>query len=403
MSVLRPLFVVASLAALAASAIAVRQEPAPAREPGSSGSDEESDPIRDVGVAWLRVELPTREAFHPILGRHAFETHQIWKSVCAGDPTAMSQRELERYVARHAELTSDQMPKIVIDDDRTLVPGGIDIVFIASGSIPSGAPAALAAAEAYLESTFTADSLTVTVPVTFQPMASNVLGGTSSSYGYLTYTDTRAVITGNMDASDTIQGFLPTGSTLPVRYNGNNGQITNEDRVFFTFANYEATGGTVAGDDANMTFNSNFAFDYDPSNGVSGSTYSFQDVVVHETGHALGCTSGGDFRFKDSEVLDLFRFQRTDGNGDYNPDTTAEFQVRARLVSYNKPNDDHNTDIVSAEYRMSDGSPYQMSHLREQSPNIGLMDPALAAGETHYPAFFSAADIDLFDAISYDK
>ena len=310
---------------------------------------------------------------------------------------------LETYVARHAQLTSDAMPKLVIDDDQTLVPGGIDIVFIASGSIPSGAPAALAAAEAYLESTFTADPFTVTVPVSFQPMAPNILGGTSSSYGFLTYTDTRAVITGNMDGSDTIQGFLPTGSTLPVRYNGNNGQVTNEDRVFFTFANYEATGGTVAGNDANMTFNSNFAFDWDPSNGVGGSTYSFQDVVVHETGHALGCTSGGDFRFKDSEVLDVFRFQRTDGNGDYNPDTTAEFQVRARLVSYNKPNDDHDTDIISAEYRMSDGSPYQMSHLREQSPNIGLMDPALAPGETHYPAFFSSADIALFDAIGYDK
>jgi len=403
MRILRPAFVVTSFAALAASANAVRQDRAPVREPGTSALGEESDPARDAGVPWLRLELPTEQAYHPVLGRHAFETPQLWKPVCASDPTAMSPQELETYVARHAQLTSDAMPKLVIDDDQTLVPGGIDIVFIASGSIPSGAPAALAAAEAYLESTFTADPFTVTVPVSFQPMAPNILGGTSSSYGFLTYTDTRAVITGNMDGSDTIQGFLPTGSTLPVRYNGNNGQVTNEDRVFFTFANYEATGGTVAGNDANMTFNSNFAFDWDPSNGVGGSTYSFQDVVVHETGHALGCTSGGDFRFKDSEVLDVFRFQRTDGNGDYNPDTTAEFQVRARLVSYNKPNDDHDTDIISAEYRMSDGSPYQMSHLREQSPNIGLMDPALAPGETHYPAFFSSADIALFDAIGYDK
>ena len=51
---------------------------------------------------------------------------------------------------------------------------------------------------------------------------------------------------------------------------------------------------------------------------------------------------------------------------------------------------------------MSDGSPYQMSHLREQVPNIGIMDPAFAAGETYWPSFFSSADTTLFDSIGYD-
>jgi hypothetical protein len=101
-------------------------------------------------------------------------------------------------------------------------------------------------------------------------------------------------------------------------------------------------------------------------------------------------------------VLDLFRFQRTDGSSDNNPDTTAEFQVRPRRCSYNAPNDDHNSDLVSAEYRMSDGNPYQASHFREQTPNIGLMDPALAAGQTFWPAFYSTADLAMFDAIGYD-
>jgi hypothetical protein len=177
--------------------------------------------------------------------------------------------------------------------------------------------------------------------------------------------------------------------------------VTNEDRVFWTIANYNAAVGSVGGTAASMTFNSNFSWDYDPSNGVSG--YSFQDVVVHEVGHALGFTSGGDFRFKDLEALDLLRFQTTDGNGDYNPDSLEEFQTRPRLVSYNKPNDLHHSDLVGVEYRMSDGSPYQMSHLREQPANIGLMDPALAPGETHWPGFFSGADLALFDAIGYDR
>jgi hypothetical protein len=52
---------------------------------------------------------------------------------------------------------------------------------------------------------------------------------------------------------------------------------------------------------------------------------------------------------------------------------------------------------------MSDGSPHQMSHFREQTANIGLMDPALAPGQTFYPAYFSTADLTMFDAIGYDR
>src|SRR5262245_18385950 len=106
----------------------------------------------------------------------------------------------------------------------------------------------------------------------------------------------------------------------------------------------------------------------------------------------MDSTSGVDFRFRDMEVLDLFGFQRTDGAGDYNPDTTAEFQVQARRCAFNAANDDHNSDLISAEYRISDGNPYQASHFREQTPNIGLMDPAIGAGQTFYPAFYSTAD-----------
>src|SRR5262249_42343309 len=140
---------------------------------------------------------------------------------------------------------------------------------------------------------------------------------------------------------------------------------------------------------------------YDPSNGLGGE--SFQDVLVHECGHALGFTSGADFRFHDMEALDIYRFQRTGGGHDYNPDTTAEFKVRPRLVSFDDPNNDVVVDVITVEYRMSDGDPYQAGHFREQSDNIGLMDPALANGETHYPNFLSAADLKMLDAIGYDR
>jgi hypothetical protein len=315
---------------------------------------------------------------------------------------ALSMQQLATYAERHKALAAGLGQNVIVNGG----PGGagtdsLNIVFTVSGSIPAGALAAIASVESFLESTFSADTLTVTIPLSFQAMSPGVLGGTSSSYGFLSYTDTRSLLVGGMDGSDSLQSWLPSGSTCPVRY-GSSPKVTNEDRVFFTFANYEANGGTVAGNDANMTFNSNFTWDFDPSNGITGGTYSFQDVLVHETGHALGCTSGGDFRNRDSECLDLFRFQRTDGSQDYNPDTLAEFQSKSRLVAWNAPNDDHNSDFIGVEHRMADGSPYQMSHLREQVPNIGIMDPAFAAGESYWPTFLSSADRDLFDAIGYD-
>ncbi len=350
---------------------------------------------------FLRLDLPKGQSSHPALAAGLEEWHEVWRPVCSSDFALWTQAELTALAARHKALMRSS-PISVIDG-----PGedaALNLVFNVTGSIPSGATAAIAATEAYLEGFFANENATVTINLSFQVMASNILGGTSSTYGYLTYADSRATLVGGMDGSDTIQGFLPTTSTLPVRYNGNSSGVTNENRVFWTFANFRANGGAVSGVDANMTFNSNFTWDFDPSNGVTGGTYSFRDVLVHEVGHALGFTSGGDFRVNDLEVLDLFRFQRTDGSGDYNPDTTAEFQARARLVDYNTPNDNHNTDVIASEFRMSDGSPYQMSHFREQaSPYIGLMDPAFAAGETHQPNYLQFADDVMFDAIGYNR
>jgi hypothetical protein len=189
---------------------------------------------------------------------------------------------------------------------------------------------------------------------------------------------------------------------VPVWHSGPSGGVTNESAVDWTRANYRATVGTVTGNAANMSFNSNpsISWDYDPSNGIPGDKLSFVDVIVHETGHALGFISGADnFGGINFTSLDLYRFQRSTNN----PSTYALFQTMTRLVSYNNPtNEDVNTDLIVAEYQMEDGSPYQASHFKEQPPYIGIMEPALAYGDSHYPNYFSAADLAAFDAIGYD-
>jgi len=322
----------------------------------------------------------------------------VWRPVCGSSVAGLTTDDLLAHARNHqADLAHGT--RIV---DGGVTGAGINIVFALGPSVPNAALPAFAAAETYLESLFS-DPITVTVSCSFQVMQNGVLGSTGSQYTSTSWSNSRAGLLNGRDASDTIHNWLPTGATIPVRYNGAKGTVTNEDRVFWTRAAFNSTVGNVSGDAGSMTYNSNFGWDFDPSDGVSG--YSFQDVIIHETGHALGFTSGADFRSADMEALDIFRFQRTDGNGqsDYNPDTLAEFQAAARLVSKGKPRDDHNSDVISAEFRMSDGSFYQASHFREQSPPIGLMDPALGSGQTFYPTFFTTADLTMFDAIGYDR
>ncbi len=327
------------------------------------------------------------------------ETEIITEPICGSNPTHVSADDL-RYAAESALERFEA--ELADPSDGDVGSRGLNIIFNYDYSGPSGATGALADAEAYIESVFD-DSETIYIDVSFANLPSGILGWTSSSYTYDSWTDTRNGLTSGMDADDSIQNYLPSGSTIPVRYNGGSSTVTNENRCYFTTANYEAAIGNVGGTDGDIEFNTDYnsVWDWDPSNGISSGKTCFQSVIVHEVGHALGFTSNADGSSSDIEALDIYRFQRTDGSGDYNPDTLAEFQTTARLVDYNTPNDDHNSDLISVEYRMSDGTPYQASHFRQGSVS-GLMQPAIGSGYSFYPNFFRTADINMFDAIGWD-
>lgn len=329
------------------------------------------------------------------------ETETVWRYMCGSDTGDLTIDDLRNHVRQVQDsLTAGRNDP---QAGAAAAGGGLDIAWAFGGGLSAQAIAALESAASVIESQF-GDPITVTISVQMFNFGNpNIIGSTGSSYAIVpSWTTVRNGLIAGMDADDTIQAFLPSGSTIPVRYNASSATITNETRVFFTRANFNAAIGAAGGTAAGMQFNSGFAFDFDPSNGITGGTMDFQSIVVHEVGHALGFTSGVDFRSNDMEALDIFRFQRTDGAADYNPDTTAEFQVRPRTVDFNNLNDDANSDLIGVEYRMSDGSPFQASHFRENFPNIGVMDPAIAFGESFYPDFFKASDLNMFDAIGYD-
>ena len=327
------------------------------------------------------------------------ETSERWKLVCGSNLSGVSEFDLRLWADRHyLEMAAGSV--VVLDSGRD---AGLDLVFNIGSSVPTAARPAITRAEQYLEGLF-GDAVTVTLNISFQDMGGGgVIGATSPAYvNNVAYSTSRNGLINGMDDDDVIQTWLPTGSTVPVRYNGNSSAVTNESVVQWTKANYKAAIGTVSGSAASITFNTQFPFDYDPSNGISSGQMSFVDVLIHEVGHALGFVSAADWTYSTAVTsLDLYRFQRSGTT--YNPGTYEQFQTFPRLVDYNTPEDAHISDIITNEYRMSDGDPYQASHFREQSANwIGLMDPAFAYGETHYPNYFTMADINMFDAIGWD-
>jgi hypothetical protein len=379
-------------------------------------ADSASTMIEDAADVAVRVEGATRElvnasryfepveevmAFVPATGETVPFGHQlVWKPICSnrGKMTAF---DLSNSARVHAVQMNNVGQLRVVDGYGPRA--GLNLVFVLAASVPAAALPAIAAVESYLEGQFPNDPITVTINVSYASLGAGILGATGSSSGSLAWSSTRAQLVAAAEAGDTIQSSLPSGTTIPVRYS--TGSTTNETQVFWTFAAFKAAGGAVSGTDANMQFSTNFPFDYDPSNGITTNTISFRDVLVHEVGHAMGFTSGVGFRNNDIDVLDLYRFRRTDGStsSDFNPDTTAEFGARPRWAVFNNPNDDVNFDIISTETRMSDGSPNQSSHWREQVPNIGIMDPSFAYGETYYPNYFKATDFAAFDVIGWNR
>ncbi len=340
-----------------------------------------------------------------------FNTEIETRPICGSDCSAITLDDLLKVAALHRQRFDN--PVSGSPEGRPRDGGeprsGLDIVFDAT-NVPLGVQDAIDDVEAYLESVFD-NPITVTIALDFHnEFPDGVLGWT---YSYrvddVPWTTARTGLINGMDGDDFIQFHLPlvAGDSIPVRYDGWSSSVTNEDVLRVNIATYNATIGTYAGDAAGMAINTNFDWDYFPANGITPGSHCFQSVLVHEVGHALGFVSAADYEpgYR-MELMDAYRFQNTDGAGDYNPDTTAEFSTTPRLVDYNTPNNDHNTNFfelhgADVEYRMSDGTPSQASHFLQGEVD-GIMQPQFGSGDTFYPDFFREPDIVVFDAIGWD-
>jgi len=328
-------------------------------------------------------------------------TETRFRFICGSDVANLTVDDLHTAVETHRQIMEDTDQVISVGADASLRGAGLNVIFNIGGGVPNDAIIALEEVSAFYQTAFT-DPVNVTIDFSMQNLGGGILGATGSSFTLNTWSTTRSGLINGMDSDDSIQNSLPGPTTIPVRYDASTTNVTNENRCFFTRANHKATIGSLSGTDASMALNSTVNWDFDPSDGVPGNAQDFQSVVVHEVGHALGFVSEVDSGGSDIDAMDIFRFTRTDDGDDFNPDSLAEFETTPRTVDFNNPDDDHNTDLITVEYRMADGSPSQASHFRSEFPPIGIMDPSQANGETFFPDFLQQSDIDVFDAIGWD-
>jgi len=327
------------------------------------------------------IELETGSLIYPVIG---------------SDLSGVTPAEFRDMALQAREDFDNATNKITISGGRA--GRGTNIVFNCS-SVPPAALAALESVAVFIEGLFD-DEVDVSINIGFAPLGPGILGMAQSYYaGNPAYSITRSSLVADMDGDDSIQLQLPSDNTIPVRYTYTTSTVTNEDRVYFLVSTYNAVIGSFPSLAAQITFSSNYTWDYDPSDGVYG--MCFQSVAAHEVGHALGFVSNADGYAQDIDALDMYRFQNSDGTGNFNPDTWYDFQTTARMVDISGGNDDVNSDMIEVEYRMSDGEPYQASHFSQYNVNA-IMQPAIGSGETFYPNFFRAADRNMFDAIGWD-
>jgi hypothetical protein len=303
----------------------------------------------------------------------------------------------------------------------------LKINLIDTGGV-TGSPAALgfAIAAKYWESVLT-NTATVNIDVGFSALGPGILGQTGSSvqimpvasyYNLLNTSQTSAL---DAVAVANLSPLSSTGSlhvTVPAYKNvaAKTGIATSGSRIApdnkaisrsieLTTANYKAFGsGDPLGVDASITFSSNFAFDFDPADGITAGDYDFIGVAVHEMGHALGFISGVDSfdqnvggtfatdNYVWGSAMDLFRYTAP-GKLDWTFGSKSYFSLDGGVTPY------FGDAYFSTGAKHGDG--YQASHWKGTgtcSNLLGIMNPYLCKG---IDDAVTGLDLAVFDAIGW--
>jgi len=272
------------------------------------------------------------------------------------------------------------------------------------------------------------DPATVNIDIGFRSLDPGVLAETGSQRVTVDYQDYLDALAGDRTSADdaaagpnlqpgpafrmllnrTSNSPLGSGSAGPFLDDDGD---ANNDRVRLTRATAKALGLVAAADpglDAQITFSSDFNWDFDPGDGTRANHFNFVLVAAHEIGHMLGFTSGvdildgnsppvngpfADVQFTFVSGKDLFRFSDDSVDQDAGVlDWTAD--TRAKYFSV----DGGATDLGGFSTGRTFGDGRQASHWKDDR-GLGIMDPTVGAGESPQ---ITALDLRLFDVIGWD-
>ena len=283
------------------------------------------------------------------------------------------------------------------------------IFIFVHGDLPPEVLAGFTAAGARWSSLFS-DNVTITIDVGFSDLGSGILGSTSITEYSASWANVRAALTADARSADdaTAVAHLQAGPLVALinetSANGgatylDNNNSANNNGVLMSEAQVKALGFSIASppDDASIAFNSQYAFDYDPTNGIDPDKIDFVGVATHEIGHALGFFSSVDFRDYNTglsedivngwpSVLDLYRYSAA-GTMDWTVGGTPYFSL-----------DGGATDLARFSTGKNHGNGRQASHWID-GEGVGIMDPTASSGEL---LAISAMDIRAMDAVGWN-
>jgi hypothetical protein len=278
-----------------------------------------------------------------------------------------------------------------------------------------------------------ANDVTINLEVAFGALPPGVIGGTGSTrldFGVAQWADavnatkSGSTIDQNAVLPTLVGGGVVGGLTSGVDGTGNNDATTTVslDGRYASAVLYQNTSvikavgfeGALPGGwiDGNMTFSDTFAFDFDPTDGISDGSFDFLGVAIHEMGHALGFVSGVDFLdvfggpngsnagvlgydLNDTSIfsaMDMFRYSAP-GVLDMRPGADTYFSLDGGVTAFMGGN-------FSTGRFNGDGQ--QASHWKEEpfcGVGLGIMDPTFCFGQM---GEITGLDLAAFDAMGWN-